>query len=60
MATFNICVFPHLRRADGKYPVSIRICWQRKSAYAGTEYYLTIHQISQNRKREYSNSKTLT
>jgi integrase len=47
MATFKICVFKHQQRADGKYPVSIRVYWQGKSGYIGTEYYVTRHQISQ-------------
>jgi integrase len=51
MATFKICVFPHQRRADEKYPVSIRVYWKRKYGYVGTEYYVTIHQITQNRRK---------
>ncbi|MDR1347828.1 MAG: hypothetical protein LBJ63_05275, partial [Prevotellaceae bacterium] len=47
MATFKICVFKHQLRADGKYPVSIRVYWQNKTSYRGTEYYVTEHQISQ-------------
>lgn len=51
MATFKICVFKHQVRKDGKYPVSIRVYWQRKSAYINTEYYVTIYQINQNKKK---------
>jgi integrase len=38
-------------RADGKYPVSIRVYWKRGYGYIGTEYYVTIHQINQNKKK---------
>ena len=48
MATFKISVFRHQQRMDGKYPVSIRVYWRRKYGYAGTEYYVTIHQIARN------------
>jgi len=52
MATFKICVFPHqVRSGDGKYPVSIRVYWDRQYGYIGTEYYVTIHQIKQNKKK---------
>jgi integrase len=51
MATFKISVFKHQQRADGKYPVSIRVYWRRKYGYVGTEYYVTIHQISQNKRK---------
>ena len=51
MATFKICVFKHQVRRDGKYPVSIRVYWQRKYGYIDTEYYVTIYQISQNKKK---------
>jgi integrase len=51
MATFKISVFRHQQRADGKYPVSIRVYWRRKYGYVGTEYYVTIHQISQNNRK---------
>ena len=46
MATFKICIFKHQRRADGKWPVSIRLCWQRKYSYIKTEYYITEKQIN--------------
>lgn len=46
MATFKICVFEHQKRStDGKYPVSIRVCWKRKYAYIKTEYYVTEKQL---------------
>ena len=52
MATFKICVFRHQRRGiDGKYPVSIRVYWQKKSAYINTEYYVEPEQIAQNKKK---------
>jgi hypothetical protein len=51
MATFKITVFQHQVRADGKYPVSIRVYWKRQYGYIGTEYYVTLYQISQNRKK---------
>ncbi len=52
MATFKICVFKHQRRdIDGKYPVSIRVYWRKKSAYIGTEYYVEPEQITQNKKK---------
>jgi integrase len=52
MATFKICVFPHqVRSGDGKYPVSIRVYWDRQYSYIGTEFYVTIHQIKQNNKK---------
>jgi integrase len=47
MATFKICVFKHQQRVDAKFPVSIRVYWQGKTSYIGTEYYVTQHQISQ-------------
>lgn len=46
MATFKICVFKHQKRADGKYPVSIRICHLRKYAYLQTGYKVTPVQIN--------------
>lgn len=45
MATFKICVFEHQKRTDGKYPVSIRVCWKRKYGYIKSEYYVTAKQI---------------
>lgn len=45
MATFKICVFKNQKRRDGKYPVSIRVCWKRQYSYIGTEYYVTDKQI---------------
>lgn len=45
MATFKICIFEHQKRQDGKYPVSIRVGWKRKSAYIRTEYYVTDKQV---------------
>lgn len=45
MATFKICIFKHQRRADDKFPVSIRVCWQRQYAYMKTEFYVTDKQI---------------
>ncbi|MDR1455405.1 MAG: site-specific integrase [Tannerella sp.] len=51
MATFKISVFRHQERRDGKYPVSIRLYWQRKTAYIGTEYYVTVHRINQTRRK---------
>jgi integrase len=45
MATFKICVFEHQKRQDGKYPVSIRVCWERKYGYIKTEFYVTDKQI---------------
>lgn len=52
MATFKICVFKHQRRdIDGKYRVSIRVTWKRKSAYIKTEYYVEGEQITQNKKK---------
>lgn len=47
MATFKICIFEHQKRAtDGKFPVSIRVCWKRKYSYIKTEYYVTEKQIN--------------
>ena len=46
MATFKICVFKHQLREDGKYPVSIRVCWKRKFSYMKTGYYVTDKQIN--------------
>ena len=46
MATFKICVFEHQKRADNKYPVSIRVYWKGQSCYIGTEYYVTDRQIN--------------
>jgi integrase len=51
MATFKITVFQHQVREDGKYPVSIRVYWKRQYGYIGTEYYVTIYQINQNKKK---------
>lgn len=46
MATFKICIFEHQKRQDGKYPVSIRVGWKRKTAYIKTEFYVTDKQIN--------------
>ena len=46
MATFKVCIFKHQKRADDKYPVSIRVCWKRQYAYIKTEYYVTDKQIN--------------
>jgi integrase len=46
MATFKICIFEHQKRTDGKFPVSIRVCWKRKYSYIKTEYYVTEKQIN--------------
>lgn len=46
MATFKICIYKHQRRADGKFPVSIRVCWKRGYGYIKTEYYVTDRQIN--------------
>lgn len=47
MATFKICIFEHQKRStDGKYPVSIRVCWKRAYSYIKTEYYVTEKQIN--------------
>lgn len=46
MATFKICIYKHQRRADGKYPVSIRVCWKRGYGYMKTGYYVTDRQIN--------------
>jgi len=48
MATFKISVQKHQqRKTDGKYPVSIRLYWQKKIAYIKTEFYVSINQINQ-------------
>jgi hypothetical protein len=52
MATFKICVFEHQKREDGKYPVSIRVYWNKKSAYIRTEFYVYIEQIQVNRRKK--------
>lgn len=46
MATFRICVFEHQERSNGKYPVSIRVTWNRKSAYINTGIYVTKKQLT--------------
>lgn len=46
MATFKICVFKHQKRKDGKYPVSIRLCHQRKYSYIPTGFNVTADQIN--------------
>lgn len=46
MATFKICVFEHQKRRDGKFPVSIRVCWKRQYSYISTEFYVTEKQIT--------------
>lgn len=46
MATFKICIYKHQRRTDGKYPVTIRVCWKRGYGYIKTEYYVTDNQIN--------------
>lgn len=46
MATFRICIYKHQRRADEKYPVSIRVCWKRQYGYIKTEFYVTDKQIN--------------
>lgn len=52
MATFKICVFEHQKRKDNKYPVSIRVYWNKKSAYIKTEYYVVIEQVNQNKRKK--------
>ena len=49
MCTFKICVFKHQKRRDGKYPVSIRVTWKRKSVYIKTEFYAVAQQINNRR-----------
>lgn len=46
MATFKICVFEHQKRADSKYPVSIRVTNNRKTSYLKTGIYAVRGQIS--------------
>jgi transposase len=46
VATFKICVFKHQQRRDGKYLVSIRVCWKRSYSYIRTEYYVVEKQIN--------------
>lgn len=47
MATFKICVKKNQQRStDGKYPVSIRVTWQRQSAYIPTNIYVSEKQIT--------------
>lgn len=46
MATFKICVLEHQKRADGKYPVSIRVTSARTTAYINTGNYVVRAQIS--------------
>lgn len=46
MATFKICVFEHQKRQDVKYPVSIRVGWNRSYSYIKTEFYVTEKQIN--------------
>jgi hypothetical protein len=47
MATFKIVVYPQwLRRSDGKFPVSIRIYWQKKLGFIDTQYYVTKKQLT--------------
>lgn len=52
MATFRICVFEHQKRKDSKYPVSIRVYWDKESAYIRTEYYVVVEQINQNKRKK--------
>lgn len=52
MATFKICVFEHQKREDDKYPVSIRVYWNKRSAYIGTEYYVYLDQIYRNKRKK--------
>lgn len=54
MATFKICVFDHQKREDGKYPVSIRVYWNKRSSYIHTSIYVSGNQIS---KKSFFNSK---
>ena len=49
MCTFKICVFKHQKRRDGKYPVSIRVTWKRRSVYIKTEFYAVAQQINNRR-----------
>lgn len=48
MASFTISIQKHQKRADGKYPVSIRLIFKRKIAYIKTEYYVTEKQLDKN------------
>jgi integrase len=56
MATFKICVFEHQKREDGKYPVSIRVTNNRKTAYISTGNYVTRSQIDRSFKYIKDNS----
>jgi integrase len=47
-------------RRDNKYPVSIRVYWQKQSAYINTEYYVTIYQINNNEKKGVFELKDIT
>lgn len=46
MATFKAVVMRHQKRRDGKYPVSIRLTHNKKSAYLSTGLYVTGKQIN--------------
>ena len=48
MSTFKVSVREHHRRRDGKYPVSIRLTHNRKSASIPTPYYADKSQLTRN------------
>jgi len=50
MATFTVSVLKHQKRRDDKYPVSIRVTHNGKSAYIGTKMYITDKQLNKNLK----------
>jgi integrase len=45
MPTFAVSVMKHHKRKDGKYPVSIRVTHNRKSAYISTGLYVSRKQV---------------
>lgn len=46
MPTFKVVVLKHQKRADGKYPVSVRITNLRRSVYLSTGLRIGIEQIN--------------
>lgn len=46
MPTYSISVLKHQRRVDDKFPVSIRVTHNRRSAYLKTDFYVVTQQLN--------------
>lgn len=46
MITLKMVIRPNRQKADGTWPVNLRISFQRKSSYIATPYFVTKAQIN--------------